>query len=83
MLAHNLRTLGREATAVEDRLEVAGAPRLRGGVVKTASDHRMAMAFAVAGLRLEGVTIDDPGCVAKSNPRFWEQLDSIRPGASR
>jgi 5-enolpyruvylshikimate-3-phosphate synthase len=35
------------------------------------------MAFAVAGLRTGGVTVDDAGCVSKSNPRFWEQLEAL------
>jgi 3-phosphoshikimate 1-carboxyvinyltransferase len=39
----------------------------------------MAMAFAVAGLRIPGVEIDQPGCVAKSNPGFWDQLEQLAP----
>lgn len=79
LLARNLRILGREAEAVEDRLEI-GAPTgmLRGDLISTASDHRMAMAFAVAGLRLKGVSIDDENCVAKSDPRFWDRLEALR-----
>jgi 3-phosphoshikimate 1-carboxyvinyltransferase len=37
----------------------------------------MAMAFAVAGLRVEGVRILDPGCVAKSYPEFWRDFDAL------
>jgi 3-phosphoshikimate 1-carboxyvinyltransferase len=79
MLARNIRVLGREAEAVEDRLEI-GPPTgmLRGDRISTASDHRMAMAFAVAGLRLKGVVIDDANCVAKSDPRFWDRLEALR-----
>jgi 3-phosphoshikimate 1-carboxyvinyltransferase len=43
--------------------------------IKTYDDHRMAMSFAVAGLRLPSVTILDPGCVAKTFPDFWERWD--------
>jgi len=79
LLARNLRALGREAEAAGDRLEIGPPPkRLRGGVVTTASDHRMAMAFAIAGLRLEGVAVDDVSCVAKSDPRFWDRLEALR-----
>ncbi|PYS95546.1 MAG: hypothetical protein DMF50_08240, partial [Acidobacteria bacterium] len=40
-------------------------------------DHRMAMAFAVAGLRVPGIVIHDPGCVSKSFPTFWELFDRL------
>ena len=79
LLARNLETLGRPSRAVEDRLEIgpqSNAPR--GGTVITASDHRMAMAFAVAGLRIPGIVVDDADCVGKSNPGFWNQLDDLR-----
>jgi 3-phosphoshikimate 1-carboxyvinyltransferase len=36
------------------------------------------MAFAVAGLRLDGVTIDDPACVSKSNPGFWTDWEILQ-----
>lgn len=49
--------------------------------VDTYHDHRMAMSFAVAGLRLPGVTIHDPACVAKSFPDFFDYLDRL--GSSR
>ncbi len=42
-----------------------------------ASDHRIAMAFAVAGLRTAGTTLDDATCVGKSNPSFWSQLERL------
>jgi 3-phosphoshikimate 1-carboxyvinyltransferase len=38
----------------------------------------MAMAFALIGLRVDGIEIDDPSCVAKTFPRFWEALDRLR-----
>ena len=79
-LARNLRALGRQARALDDRLEVLpaeGPPH--GASIVTEGDHRMAMAFAVAGLRIPGVEIDQPGCVAKSNPGFWDQLQLLAP----
>ena len=45
--------------------------------VDTYGDHRMAMAFALAGLRLPGVTINDPSCVSKTFPEFFEVLASL------
>jgi 3-phosphoshikimate 1-carboxyvinyltransferase len=79
LLAHDLRLLGRPARALDDRLEVGPMPPagLSGCEIVTAGDHRMAMAFAIAGLALDGVTVDDTGCVAKSNPAFWDQLRAL------
>jgi 3-phosphoshikimate 1-carboxyvinyltransferase len=42
----------------------------------------MAMSFAIAGLRIPGVTILDPGCVAKTYPEFWDDLERIRAESS-
>ncbi|MGO8673870.1 MAG: 3-phosphoshikimate 1-carboxyvinyltransferase [Capsulimonadaceae bacterium] len=41
------------------------------GPIDTYEDHRMAMSFAIAGLRTRGVVIENPGCVAKTFPDFW------------
>jgi 3-phosphoshikimate 1-carboxyvinyltransferase len=38
----------------------------------------MAMAFALAGLKANGITIFDPGCVAKTYPGFWDDLERLR-----
>lgn len=43
-------------------------------VIETYDDHRMAMAFSLAGLRAPGVAIADPDCVAKTYPRYWDDL---------
>jgi len=70
--------LGREAG---DDLIVAGDPALAGSVhparIETYADHRIAMSFALAGLRIEGVTILDPGCVGKTYPGYWAALASL------
>ncbi len=72
VLARNLVVLGRGAEAAADSLTIGPpAGRLHGGVITTAGDHRIAMAFAVAGLALPGIAIDDASCVTKSNPAFW------------
>lgn len=58
--------------------------RIRPAVVSTYDDHRMAMSFAVLGLLSEGVSIADPGCVDKTFPGFWEEVESLRgAGAGR
>lgn len=62
-----------------DDLIVHGDPDLSGGPARidTFADHRIAMAFALAGLRLEGVVIEDPACVAKTWPGYWDALQSL------
>ncbi len=73
----NLRRLGVRTESGPDHLRVfPGAPH--GGRVDPHGDHRIAMAFAVLGLRTPGVVIDDPGCVRKTCPEFfdlWAQLE--------
>jgi 3-phosphoshikimate 1-carboxyvinyltransferase len=70
--------LGREDG---DDLIVASDPALAGQVlptrIETYADHRIAMSFALAGLKIGGITILDPGCVAKTYPGFWDALASL------
>jgi 3-phosphoshikimate 1-carboxyvinyltransferase len=51
--------------------------RLRAARIETYDDHRMAMALALVGLRVPGVVILDPGCVAKTYPGYFEDLSRI------
>jgi 3-phosphoshikimate 1-carboxyvinyltransferase len=70
-VAAELGKMGIEARETEDGLVIrGGAPR--GAVIHTYDDHRIAMSFAVAGLKAKGLSIADPDCVAKSFPDFWE-----------
>ncbi|HEY5684720.1 MAG TPA: 3-phosphoshikimate 1-carboxyvinyltransferase [Acidimicrobiia bacterium] len=50
---------------------------LRPARISTYDDHRMAMSFAVAGLRIPGIEIADPGCVAKTWPGYFDMLDAL------
>ncbi len=47
------------------------------GTVLTYNDHRIAMSFALIGLRAKGIVIDDPGCVAKTFPHYWDRLQAL------
>ena len=76
-LAIELRRLGAEVDEFDDGLTIHPRP-LTGAVVRTYNDHRMAMSLALAGLRVPGVAIADPGCVAKTYPGYFHDLDSIR-----
>jgi 3-phosphoshikimate 1-carboxyvinyltransferase len=80
-LATELRRLGAGVEERADGLSVYPAP-LRGATVQTYQDHRMAMSLALVGLRIPGVVIDDPGCVAKTYPGFFEDLHTLVTGAS-
>ncbi|MBA2282950.1 MAG: 3-phosphoshikimate 1-carboxyvinyltransferase [Acidimicrobiia bacterium] len=74
-----LQRCGVDADEEEDGLVVRPAPAgLHGARVQTYDDHRMAMSFAVVGLRVPGIVLVDPGCVAKTFPRFFETLDGLR-----
>ena len=69
--------LGGEISTDDDSFVVTGRP-LRGGFANAHHDHRMAMAASVAALRSElGVTIDDPACVGKSYPHFFDDLEAL------
>jgi 3-phosphoshikimate 1-carboxyvinyltransferase len=70
-VATELAKMGVTARETQDGLVIrGGAPR--GAVIHTYTDHRIAMSFAVAGLKAAGMVITDPDCVAKSFPDFWE-----------
>jgi 3-phosphoshikimate 1-carboxyvinyltransferase len=45
--------------------------------IKTYHDHRIAMSFALAGLRIPGITILDPACTGKTYPEYWSMLESL------
>jgi 3-phosphoshikimate 1-carboxyvinyltransferase len=75
-----LGPLGAHVEVTADGLVVRGlgGGALRGGRIESRGDHRIAMAFAVAGLRAErGVEIDDPECVAVSFPGFFSSLAGL------
>lgn len=74
-LAEGLTNLGVSSVATEDTLTVEGG-NPSAGVVSSHGDHRVAMAFAVAGLAVPGVIIEQPGVVTKTWPGFWAELES-------
>ncbi len=70
-LEKELRKLGARAEADRDSLFIQPGP-LHGAEIDTYDDHRMAMAFSLAGLRVPGVVIRDPGCVSKTWPHYFD-----------
>jgi 3-phosphoshikimate 1-carboxyvinyltransferase len=77
-LATELRRLGQEVEEFLDGLTITPRPIVP-GEVQTYDDHRMAMSFAVAALRAPGISLLDPGCVAKTFPGFFDVLDAVTP----
>ena len=76
-LATELRRIGAGVDERSDGLTIT--PRaLHGAVVETYNDHRMAMSLALIGLKIPGIVIDQPGCVAKTYPRFFHDLEQLR-----
>lgn len=71
-----LRKLGLTVEEHDDGLTVYPGP-LRPAVVNTYDDHRMAMSFALIGLRQPGVVISDPGCTAKTYPAYFDDLETL------
>jgi 3-phosphoshikimate 1-carboxyvinyltransferase len=76
-----LRRLGQEVSHGEDWLRIEPRPIVP-AVVRCYGDHRMAMSFAVLGLATAGVTIEDPACVAKTYPGFWDDVEACRGSAT-
>jgi 3-phosphoshikimate 1-carboxyvinyltransferase len=70
--------LGREEG---DDLVVASDPSLAGRAlparIDTHGDHRIAMAFALAGLKIDGVVVENPACTAKTYPGYWDALAGL------
>jgi len=78
-MAQELRKLGADIDVGDESIVIRPAP-LRGAVLDPHGDHRLAMAFALVGLRVPGVQVDDTECVRKSFPSFWAALDGLLTG---
>jgi 3-phosphoshikimate 1-carboxyvinyltransferase len=80
-LARELAKTGARIRETADGLHVdpvpGGAAGLRGAALRTHHDHRLAMAFAVLGAAVDGITVDDPTVVGKSWPDFWATYDTL------
>jgi 3-phosphoshikimate 1-carboxyvinyltransferase len=75
-VAAELSKMGIEVQETPDGLVIDGGTP-HGAAIATYNDHRLAMSFAVAGLRVPGVLIEDPECVAKSFPEFWDYWEKL------
>lgn len=74
-----LQRLGVQVEEHEDGMTIHPCQNFKPANIQTYNDHRMAMAFSLIGLRFDGVTIENPSCVSKTFPNFFEVLDSLSP----
>jgi 3-phosphoshikimate 1-carboxyvinyltransferase len=78
LVVKNLRAMGAEVVEHEDGMDIPGGQTLRGGVIDSGMDHRIAMAFSIAALRAEGETvIQGAEAAAISFPEFFVWLDEL------
>lgn len=73
-----LARLGVQVEEHEDGITIHPTSNLQPANIQTYNDHRMAMAFSLIGLRFDGVTIENPSCVSKTFPNFFEVLETLR-----
>ncbi|HET6823581.1 MAG TPA: 3-phosphoshikimate 1-carboxyvinyltransferase [Anaerolineales bacterium] len=73
-----LRRLGIHVEEHEDGMTIYPCSEIQPGTIQTYNDHRMAMAFALIGLRVAGICIENPSCVSKTFPGYFDVLDMLR-----
>ncbi|GAB4400029.1 MAG: 3-phosphoshikimate 1-carboxyvinyltransferase [Anaerolineales bacterium] len=73
-----LDRLGVRVEEHEDGMTIHPLEKMRSASIQTYNDHRMAMAFSLIGLRLDGVTIENPACVSKTFPNYFDVLETLR-----
>lgn len=78
-LVTEIRRMGIEAEEHDDGLTITPG-RIRPATIATYDDHRMAMSFALAGLKVDGIQVADPGCTAKTYPDFFTDLERLCGG---
>ncbi len=76
-VVNELRRMGISAVEYEDGFEIEPSPP-RPAEIETYDDHRMAMSFALIGLRANGIKIKHPECVSKTFPDYFQRLEALR-----
>jgi 3-phosphoshikimate 1-carboxyvinyltransferase len=75
-VATELRKVGIAVDERPDGLTIHPGP-MHAATLATYRDHRMAMSLALLGLSVPGIVIDDPGCVAKTYPGYWDDFERL------
>jgi 3-phosphoshikimate 1-carboxyvinyltransferase len=76
-LRRELGKLGADVQELADGLIISPPQEPKAATIDTYDDHRMAMSFAMAGLKLDGLVINDPPCVAKTFPDFFARFEQM------
>ena len=76
-MATELRKVGAEVNEGSDYLEITPPERIKAAIIDTYNDHRMAMSFSLAALGESEIIINDPACVSKTFPDYFEKLAAI------
>ena len=75
----NLKRMGADIYELKDGFIIDGPTQLKGAEIETFHDHRIAMAFTIAGLVADGnVVLDDPECISISYPEFYDELIRLK-----
>lgn len=75
----NLKNMGADIEELDDGFIIKGPTQLKGARIETFHDHRIAMAFAIAGLLSDGdVVLDHPECASISYPEFYDKLKQLQ-----
>lgn len=75
-----LRRLGISTVEYEDGFEIEPS-KPQPSEIETYDDHRMAMSFALIGLRANGISIKHPECISKTFPDYFQRLEALRSGS--
>jgi len=73
-LQENINRIGGKSQYKDGTLTVIPQKSYKGNLIETYNDHRIAMSFAIAGTRITGLIINNPDCVNKSYPGFWNDF---------
>jgi 3-phosphoshikimate 1-carboxyvinyltransferase len=76
-LSAELKKLGSGIKENEDGLEIFPGSSYNSAIINTYNDHRIAMSFSIAGLKIGGLEIDNPSCVSKTFPDFYRYFGTV------
>ncbi len=74
-LSRELQKFGAQVEEFPDGLRITPPKEIQAAEIETYRDHRMAMSLALVGLRVDGISIRDPNCTAKTYPGYWDDLE--------